>query len=144
MRSIRWRELSCWGFQCSCAVCSVQGKVLKLNDSMRSKVKQMDTSIADFTTNIMTSLVQRLSDDTENLQVQDEEVERRIQNTNIYVNLPNIINTAEKRIRVMNRDKLIWQKLEFIYCHKNMGLNDQDRKIYGIICYCCHIGNYPP
>ena len=45
---------------------------------------------------------------------------------------------------MFNRDKLIWQKLEFIYCHKNLGLNDQDRKIYGIICYCCHIGNYPP
>ena len=42
------------------------------------------------------------------------------------------------------RDKLIWQKLEFIYCHKNLGLNDQDRKIYGIIFICCHIGNYPP
>ena len=106
MRSVRWQELSCWGFQCSCAVCSVQGKVLQLNDSMRSKVKQMDTSIADFTTNIMTSLVKRLvSDDTENLQVQDDEVERRIQNTNIYVNLPNIINTTEKRIRVIKHMK---------------------------------------
>ena len=106
MRSVRWQELGCWGFQCSCAVCSVQGKVLQLNDSMRSKVKQMDTSIADFTTNIMTSLVKRLvSDDTENLQVQDEEVERRIQNTNIYVNLPNIIDTTEKRIRVIKHMK---------------------------------------
>ena len=42
------------------------------------------------------------------------------------------------------RDKLIWQKWEFLYCHKNLGLNDQDRKIYGIIFICCHIGNYPP
>ena len=66
----------------------------------------MDTSIADFITNIMTSLVKRLvSDDTENLQVQDDEVERRIQNTNIYVNLPNIINTTEKRIRVIKHMK---------------------------------------
>ena len=39
---------------------------------------------------------------------------------------------------------LIWQKWEFLYCHKNLGLNDQDRKIYGIIFICCHIGNYPP
>ena len=39
---------------------------------------------------------------------------------------------------------VIWQKWDFFYCHKNLGLNDQDRKIYGIICYCCHIGNYPP
>ena len=23
------------------------------------------------------------------------------------------------------RDKLIWQKLEFLYCHKNLGLNCQ-------------------
>ena len=30
---------------------------------------------------------------------------------------------------LLTRDKLIWQKLEFIYCHKNLGLNDQDRKI---------------
>ena len=45
---------------------------------------------------------------------------------------------------IYSRDKLIWQKLEFIYCHKNLGINDQDRKIYGIICYCCNIGNYPP
>ena len=41
-------------------------------------------------------------------------------------------------------DLLIWQKWEFLYCHKNLGLNDQDRKIYGIIFICCHIGNYPP
>ena len=136
MRSIRWRELSCWGFQCSCAVCSVPGKVLQLNDSMRSKVKQMDTSIADFTTNIMTSLVQRLSDDTENLQVQDEEVERRIQNTNIYVNLPNIINTAEKRIRVIKhmKNELLLQNFSahldclFLYLRaRSLGILNRDR-----------------
>ena len=51
---------------------------------------------------------------------------------------------ADVRAWLLVRDKLIWQKLEFLYCHKNLGLNDQDRKIYGIICYCCHIGNYPP
>ena len=45
---------------------------------------------------------------------------------------------------VFIRDKLIWQKLEFLYCHANLGLNDQDRKIYGIIFICCHIGKIPP
>ena len=43
-----------------------------------------------------------------------------------------------------NRDLLIWQKWEFLYCHANLGLNDQDRKIYGIIFICCHIGKIPP
>ena len=46
--------------------------------------------------------------------------------------------------RLYISDLLIWQKWEFLYCHKNLGLNDQDRKIYGIIFICCHIGNYPP
>ena len=49
-----------------------------------------------------------------------------------------------QRTLQITRDLLIWQKWEFLYCHKNLGFNDQDRKIYGIICYCCHIGNYPP
>jgi len=46
--------------------------------------------------------------------------------------------------KVNTRDLLIWQKLEFIHCHKNPGLNDQDRKIHGTTCYCRHIGNHPP
>ena len=60
-------------------------------------------------------------------------------------NRNNLTQVEMKQVSVYSRDiMLIWQKLEFIYCHKNLGLNDQDRKIYGTIFICCHIGNFPP
>ena len=61
-----------------------------------------------------------------------------------HLQVPGLLTLIALITGLITRDKLIWQKLEFIHCHKNLGLNDQDRKIYGIICYYCHIGNYPP
>jgi hypothetical protein len=63
----------------------------------------------------------------------------------IYISLITSVKGSSPILNSMvTRDLLIWQKWEFLYCHKNLGMNDQDRKIYGIIFICCHIGNYPP
>ena len=101
VRSERRSSLSCWGFICQCEVCVKSDIGLLSNDTLRRTIRNMDLIIAEFKVKLDNSLDYQFCDKRDSTNSDEEDCRKR--NTDIYLDLPQMVKTAEERIAVIEQ-----------------------------------------
>ena len=101
VKSERQSALSCWGFLCSCAVCVISDERVLTNDNLRKTIMNIDLVIAQYKEKLDHSLESQFCDKQNRTNIDEENGRNR--NADIYLDLPQMIKMAEKRIELIKQ-----------------------------------------